>query len=280
LRYAASNWRFQAMNDPHPAMRFADRLKDLAEGRVEPEDWLAWWETNSADVEAACPRGWFLRLKVSANKSGFGIYDTVWGSQEGAIYILEALKVPFQRSDRYKNAREQEVQRFLAASKARKQERAKRFSPRLAAFGTVFPKFARFLKKVADDIDDIDEPASALEIEAAEKAIGIRLPEKYKEFLGCTKRLSLDGVSIGLDQVFNHPALIDSQSGPVPAICIAEYWLESDGDQVLVECSVSPSQDPPVYYYGHGAGKNLARPLAPSFSAWIESLPKSPVFKR
>lgn len=275
------SWWFLPMNDAqHPAMRFVDRLKDLAEGRVEPEDWFAWWASNSAEVEAACPRGWFLRLKVSASKSEYGVYDTLWGSQEGAIYVLEALKVPYLRSDRYKNARDQEVQRFLAAAKARKEERANRLSPRLKAIGKDFPKFARFLKKIADDIDDIGEPASAAELEAIEKAVGVTLPEKLKAFLNSTRRLCLDGFSMGLDQVFNHPALVVGERGVAPAICIAEYWLESDGDQVLLECSPSPDQDPPVYYYAHADKKNTARQLAPSFSAWIESLPRSTVFKR
>jgi hypothetical protein len=269
------------MNDVQDLpMRIIDQFKDLAEGRVEPEDWIAWWANHAPEVEAACPRGWFLRLKNSATRSGFGTSDTVWSSQEGAIYILKALNIPFQRSDRYKIARDEEVQRFLAAMKERKRERAKQFSPRLAALGKIFPKFARLLKKIAGDIDILAEPAGTLEIEAAEKAIGVPLPEKCKEFFGCTKRLSLDGFAMDLDHIFRHPALIDGGSGVTPTICIAEYWLESDGDQVLLESSTSPPQDPPVFYYPHAAGTNSARQLAPSFSAWIESLPRSTVFKR
>src|SRR5262245_24984478 len=124
----------------HPAMRFVDRFKDLAEGRLEPEDWIAWWASHASEVEAACPRGWFLRLKIPVNRTGFGVNDNLWGCQEGAIYVLQALNVPFLRSDRYKMAREQEVQRFLTAEKARRKERAKNLAPRLAALEEVFPK--------------------------------------------------------------------------------------------------------------------------------------------
>ncbi len=264
----------------HPALRFADRFKDLAEGRVEPADWIAWWQAHAREVEAACPRGWFLRLKTSVDRNGFGINDVTWSCQEGAIYVLLALNVPFTRSDRYKAAREDEVQRFLADAKSRKAARAKQLTPRLAALAEIFPKFARFLKKHADDIDELDDPATEQEVEAVENSLGIPLPATCKQFLRCTKSLRLDGFAIGLAQIFRHPAVIHSGGAESPTICVADYWLESDGDQVLCPYASSPSEDPPAYYYAHSAGTNTARELAPSFSTWIESLPRSPVFKR
>ena len=56
--------------------------------------------------------------------------------------------------------------------------------------------------------------------------------------------------------------------------------IEGDGDQVLLAYSPRPVPDPPVYYYAHAAGRNTARKLAPSVSEWIESLPKSPLFRK
>lgn len=270
------------MNEPphHPALQFVDSFKDLVEGRMEPADWLHWWEAHAAEVEVACPRGWFLRLKTPTDRSGFGINDSVWGSQQGAAYVLTALRVPFALSDRYKLARDQDVERVLAAAKEQKVARARQFNPRLNALAKHFPKFARFLKKHADDIDQLEEPATEAEILAAEQSVDASLPESLKQLLRSTRGLSRDGFAIGLAQIFPHPAVLSGRPAAVRTVCIADYWLEADGDQVVIAASPNPCEDVPVYYYGHATGVNTARELAGSLSAWLESLPRSSVFKR
>lgn len=262
----------------HPIIRFAGTLKELAEGRMEPDDWLAWWKEHTDEVEAACPRGWFLKLKPMQVNSGAN--RAAFISQDGACAILESLGLSFVRSNRYQIAWNEDFQKFYAAEKDRKELRAKQIAPRLLALAGTFPKFARFLKKQANEIDQIEEPASEHEIVATEQSLGMPLPHAYKLFLECTRALSLDGLSIGLEQVFRHPAVIGGEPQTMETICIAEYWLEGDGDQVLVPYSVERTEDLPVYYYAHSAGTNIARELGSSITAWIESLPRSPLFRQ
>ena len=38
-------------------------LRDLAEGRLDPGDWLAWWDENAAAIEAVVSQGLFLSIK-------------------------------------------------------------------------------------------------------------------------------------------------------------------------------------------------------------------------
>ena len=82
---------------------FTEPLKALAEGRTEPDSWLAWWAAHEAAVTAACPRGWLLRLLPR----GGGPDDPLWTSravatsQAGACYVLDKLGVPATRSARY-----------------------------------------------------------------------------------------------------------------------------------------------------------------------------------
>jgi len=261
----------------HPAFQFVEPLKDLAEGRLEPDAWLAWWTAHAAEVEAACPRGWFLKLKPTQLGSGANRAAAI--SQEGACRVLESLQVSFQRSDRYQRAWEADFDQFCAAQETRKQLRAEQYEPGLSSLGDSFPKFARFLKKRVGDIDRLEGPASESEIEMIEEGLGVPLPAVFKQFLRCTKALSLDALTLGLDQIRRHPALIDDPPSGKETICIGEYWLDADGDQVLLEYCTQPVRDPVVYYYGHSAGTRTARKLAATFSGWIEALPRSPALR-
>jgi hypothetical protein len=266
------------MNDPqHPALQFVAVLKDLAEGRLEPSDWLTWWSNHSAEVEAACPRGWFLKLKPSQLESGPNRAASI--SQVGAFAVLEGLDQPFVRSDRYDVAWSEDFRRFREGLALRKKQLADQFAPRLSALASVFPKFARFLRTRIDDIDEMEGGASEPEILELEESIGAPLPEAYKQFLRCTRLLALDGLSFGMRETCRHPAFIEGQQNEAGTICIAEFALEADGDQVLIECCAVPTDDPAVYYYAHSRGVNAARKLDTSISAWIETLPKSSVFR-
>jgi hypothetical protein len=254
-------------------MRFADTLKDLAEGRMDPDAWIGWWDENAAEVEAVCPRGCFLKLKPR-RPGPLGANEVALGSQGGACSILEALKLPFVRSDRYQIAWNEDFQRFCAAEKERKRLRIKELEPRLKSLEGLFPKFARFLRRRAGDVDQIDEPATDSEISAIENALGVPLPQTFKQLLNVTRELHMNALSLGVEQVFRHPAEV---GGPTGSICIADYWLEADGDQVLVEYRPDPLPDPPVFYYAHEQGS--ARPLASRLTEWIESLSRSPIFR-
>lgn len=248
----------------HPARAFVGPLTDLAEGRLEPDAWLAWWLANAAAVEAACPRGWLLRLKpvVAADA---GVNRAVLQSQHGACYVLEALGVPFAWSDRYQRGWQQDFHRFQEREKARRVARASEFAPRVAALAADFPKFARLLKKRIQEVDHLDEPATEADLLALERSLGVPLPAVYRRFLACTRGVRIGSLSLGLDEPYPHPA----------GLCIAEYWLEADGDQVLLEFPPTQLPDPPVYYYAHAAVPPGARPLAPSLTAWLESVSKS-----
>jgi hypothetical protein len=262
----------------HPAFSIVGPLKDLAEGRMEPDAWIAWWNAHASEVEANFPRGWFLKLKPRQLDDS-GVNRAAFISQGGACYVLEALKVPFVRSDRYQQAWNKDFQQFCEQEKKRRDLRSKKFGPRIAAIAEVFPNLARFLKKRASELDQMEPPADEVDITTVEQTLGVPLPSAYRRFLKCTKGLNLEGLSLGLGNTEPHPAVIPGEHGAVAAICIAEYWLEGDGDQVLLERSSNPDNDPPVFYYSHGAGTNTARRLASSFSAWLESLPKSSVFR-
>jgi len=45
------------MADDHPMAKYAGVLKDLAEGRTEPDDWVAWWNARRGARVGVVPSG-------------------------------------------------------------------------------------------------------------------------------------------------------------------------------------------------------------------------------
>ncbi len=60
-------------------------------------------------------------------------------------------------------------------------------------------------------------------------------------------------------------------------LCLGDFFLEADGDQVLFDLRAGAGEDPPVLYYAHAVPQ--VREIAPSFSAWVERLSRSPAVR-
>ena len=101
------------------------KLLDLAEGRETPETWRSWWDEHESELETLLNRGEFLKLKPC--RHGFQ-WVPVFGSQKGAIAILEKSGTAFEASNLYQ-------ERYLAELEAFCKEQelvAVRFFPELA----------------------------------------------------------------------------------------------------------------------------------------------------
>jgi hypothetical protein len=108
-----------------------------------------------------------------------------------------------------------------------------------------------------------------------EHTLGLPLPESLKTLLRVSQHIQLEGFDLG--HLFFHEQR-EQLPGPSDGmLCFAEYWLEADGDQMLIDPRDLPADDPPVYYYAHSVPE--VRPLGQSFSAWLESLGRSPLFR-
>ena len=75
-----------------------EKLLDLVEGRETPETWQNWWDEHETELEALLSRGEFLKLKPC--RHGFQ-WVPVFGSQKGAIAILEKSGTAFEASNLY-----------------------------------------------------------------------------------------------------------------------------------------------------------------------------------
>ena len=105
-----------------------------------------------------------------------------------------------------------------------------------------FPCFARFLQNENAGIEAVLPPLSPDEINALEQNLGTPLSASYKTFLGICGGFRADKPMMNLNKntlfVMNFPARSGKQKNwPPPAqgmLCFADYFLESDGDQVLL----------------------------------------------
>jgi hypothetical protein len=243
-------------------------LLELAEGRLEPERWLQWWDEHAAEVERSVNRGTCLRLQPRT-AGGRGPNTAAWGSQVQAKEILDRLGVPCDFSERYRQGAEEEQRAFETAWKAREAARAAQYAPLVKALEPGFPRFARFLSRRIELLEEASTGASEAELAELEGALGQALPGSYRRFLQCARALTLcDTLYFGEQHPFPHP------SG---RLCIAEFWLHADGDQVLFDLRGGTVEDPPVLYYAHETGK--PRQIAPAFTAWIEGLSRSAAFR-
>jgi hypothetical protein len=257
----------------HPLGRHLDVFSAVIEGRLEPAEWLAWWDRHVEEVKAAISPGMFLRLKPAPSvlRDPAGPVTAAARGQLLARHVLDQLGVACEQSTRYTDERtaiDERVRRELdAAAKAR----AAAYLPTVKSLAGPFPRFARYLRSHLDEIDECEPGVDDVGLVALERELGLRLPAGYRQFLRCARAVE---VSSTLKMTTMHPFVVDPTApAAVGLLCIADYWLESDGDQAMLDLRDDPGGDPPVRYYNHGDGS--VRVIATSFTAWVEALPRA-----
>ena len=90
------------------------KLLDLVEGRETPESWRNWWDEHEPELETLLSRGEFLKLKPC--RHGFQ-WVPVFGSQKGAIAILEKSGTAFEASNLYQERYLAELDAFCKEQK-------------------------------------------------------------------------------------------------------------------------------------------------------------------
>jgi hypothetical protein len=166
---------------------------------------------------------------------------------------------------------------------------------------TSFPKFAANLGDgSAYRLEQVEPPATHDELVELERSVGIPLPESYKSLLRCGRGFWLLGgvVQFGLQHPFFHDfkplqkltpiqrKMVERKGGrwPPPSqgmLCLAEFFMEADGDQVLFDVSKGlVSGEYPVMYYAHEECPPSVRVLTSGFQTFMEKFLDYPMFSR
>lgn len=247
-------------------------IVDLAEGKLQQDAWLAWWDAHAQHLEDILSKGAFLKLKPRCRDENNS--RAILSSQLGAWDLLDKLAIPYQRSERYQQQWQAEFAEYSQKQQALASEKQKRFSPIINHLKPNFPQFSKLLKRKFEDINALQAAASAVEIQAVENRLGITLPITLRDFFMCCQSVSMEGFTLQLDGMFIHPTTIDGQT----ALCIGDYWLEADGDQLLIISTSQQQNDCAVYYYAH-AQQGSVKYLDSSFKHWLETLARSTLFE-
>jgi hypothetical protein len=262
------------MPSDHPARVFVSVLKEMVEGRMEPAAWFQWREENCDALQAAMPPGWFLRLKPSFLAASLNRAASV--AVDGISYVLTAMNEPHEKTDRFARAYEEEFQEYCKRADAQRRESRQQANPVLDRLKQHFPKFAGLIRRRLESSNELGAPATTEELQRAEQSLGLKLPGALRRLFECSGRVSIDGLSIDIDvNLLIHP--VASQLAGTSMLCFGEYCLQADGDQVLLRVDELSDDDPPVYYYAHEFPR--VEPTKKRFTAWLESLSRSPLFR-
>ena len=218
------------------------KLLDLAEGRETPETWRSWWDEHESELETLLNRGEFLKLKPC--RHGFQ-WVPVFGSQKGAIAILEKSGTAFEASNLYQERYLAELEAFCKEQELVQRKKKKEFKTSNPELFGRYPKFSKALAKALDPSDEIEPAATEEQIRSQESVLDFTLPAQVREFFLLTAGIQASvGVTIDLSGLFD--LTIHGERYCV----LGEFWKEADGDQLLLR----PGEET-IWYYAHEQDK-------------------------
>ncbi len=219
-----------------------EKLLDLAEGRETPETWQNWWDEHETELEALLSRGEFLKLKPC--RHGFQ-WVPVFGSQKGAIAILEKSGLAFEASNLYQERYLAELDAFCKEQERVQREKQAKFKADNPEMFRRYPKFSKALAKVLDPTDEIKPAATEEQIGNQESVLDFTLPSQVREFFLLTA-----GINVSTGVILTLSGMFDPTIHGERYCVLGEFWKEADGDQLLLR----PGEET-IWYYAHEQDK-------------------------
>ena len=218
------------------------KLLDLAEGRETPESWREWWNEHEAELESMLNRGEYLKLKPCQH--GFQ-WVPLFGSQRGAIAILEKSGTAFEASNLYQEQYLAELDAFCKEQERVQREKQKEFKTNNPELFGRYPKFSKALAKVLDSTDEIQPAATEEQIGNQESVLDFALPAQVREFFLLTA-----GIQVSTGVILTLSGMFDLTIHGERYCVLGEFWKEADGDQLLL----CPGEET-IWYYAHEQDK-------------------------
>ena len=218
------------------------KLLDLAEGRETPESWREWWNEHEAELESMLNRGEYLKLKPCQH--GFQ-WVPLFGSQKGAIAILEKNSIAFEASNLYQERYLAELDAFCKEQERVQREKQKEFKTNNPELFGRYPKFSKALAKVLDSTDEIQPAATEEQIGNQESVLDFALPAQVREFFLLTA-----GINVSTGVIIELSGLFELTIHGNRYCVLGEFWKEADGDQLLLH----PGEET-IWYYAHEQDK-------------------------
>ena len=218
------------------------KLLDLAEGRETPETWRSWWDKHESELETLLNRGEFLKLKPC--RHGFQ-WVPVFGSQKGAIAILEKSGIAFEASNLYQERYLAELEAFCKEQERVQRKKQKEFKANNPELFCRYPKFSKALAKALEPSDEIQPAATEEQIRNQESVLDFTLPSQVREFFLLTA-----GIQASTGVILTLSGMFDLTIHGEKYCVLGEFWKEADGDQLLLR----PGEET-IWYYAHEQDK-------------------------
>ena len=218
------------------------KLLDLAEGRETPESWREWWNEHEAELESMLNRGEYLKLKPCQHSFQ---WVPLFGSQKGAIAILEKSGTAFEASNLYQERYLAELDAFCKEQERVQREKQKEFKTNNPELFGRYPKFSKALAKGLDPSDEIQPAATEEQIGNQESVLDFTLPSQVREFFLLTA-----GINVSTGVIIELSGLFELTIHGNRYCVLGEFWKEADGDQLLL----CPGEET-IWYYAHEQDK-------------------------
>ena len=218
------------------------KLLDLAEGRETPESWREWWNEHEAELESMLNRGEYLKLKPCQHSFQ---WVPLFGSQKGAIAILEKSGTAFEASNLYQERYLAELDAFCKEQERVQREKQAKFKADNPELFRRYPKFSKALAKVLDPSDEIKPAATEEQIGNQESVLDFALPAQVREFFLLTA-----GINVSTGVIIELSGLFELTIHGNRYCVLGEFWKEADGDQLLL----CPGEET-IWYYAHEQDK-------------------------
>ena len=219
-----------------------EKLLDLVEGRETPETWRSWWDKHETELETLLSRGEFLKLKPC--RHGFQ-WVPVFGSQKGAIAILEKSGTAFETSNLYQEQYLAELDAFCKEQRKVQRKKQKEFKANNPELFCRYPKFSTALAKALEPSDEIQPAATEEQIASQESVLDFTLPAQVREFFLLTA-----GIQVSTGVILSLSGMFDLTNYGERYCVLGEFWKEADGDQLLLR----PGEET-IWYYAHEQDK-------------------------
>ena len=153
----------------------------------------------------------------------------MFGSQKGAIAILEKSGTPFEASNLYQERYLAELDAFCKEQERVQREKQKEFKASHPELFGRYPKFSKALAKVLDTSDEIKPAATKEQIGNQESVLDFTLPSQVREFFLLTA-----GINVSTGVILTLSGMFDLTIYGERYCVLGEFWKEADGDQLLL----------------------------------------------
>ena len=169
----------------------------------------------------------------------------MFGSQKGAIAILEKSGTAFEASNLYQERYLAELDAFCKEQERVQREKQKEFKPITRSYLADTPSSPRRWQRCWTPLTEIKPAATEEQIGNQESVLGFTLPSQVREFFLLTA-----GITVSTGVILTLSGMFDLTIHGERYCVLGEFWKEADGDQLLLR----PGEET-IWYYAHEQDK-------------------------